>query len=71
MANKNGKAAGTNDVEKKIADTRKEWSKEWGIEKQTEGLDKVQANSQYEGKKSSEDESKKNTKGAECGCKYF
>ncbi len=32
----------TNEVGKKTAEARKEWSKEWGIEKQTEGLDKTQ-----------------------------
>lgn len=29
-----------NNVSKKIEGGRKEWSKEWGLEKQTEGLDK-------------------------------
>ncbi len=32
----------TNEVGKKVTEARKEWSKEWGIEKQTEGLDKTQ-----------------------------
>lgn len=56
MADKNAKT--TNDIEKKIAETRKEWSKEWALEKETEGLDKPEVE---EGKK----------KTAECGCKYF
>ena len=57
MNGKNEKKATNGNVEKKIADTRKEWSKEWELEKQTEGLDE------------SEKEAKKKT--AECGCKYF
>ncbi len=43
MERKNAKK--TENTEKKIAETRKEWNKEWGLEKQTEGLDKVQGES--------------------------
>lgn len=44
MENKNNKKASkASDVSRKIAEERKEWSKEWGLEKQTEGLDAVQA----------------------------
>jgi hypothetical protein len=62
MNNKTKKAGiNNNDTERKIAETRKEWSKESALEKQTEGLDKEQA----------EKTAGKKDKMAECGCKYF
>ena len=38
----NANNANNGDMKKKIEEHRKDWAKEWALEKQTEGLDAVQ-----------------------------